>query len=203
VSNKFEERASKMTKSAIEKLLADVKDGFTQIVPEYKAALDNRLAELTPKKNAEYPEQAELFKVIEERDALNDRIAAMQQEALDGGYSYRTEIGGRLRNTGRASRGGNGPAGMRNTGKGKQQVMVITTDGQEFTKWVDAARHHGISPERMIDPDKRDKTNWRTYLIRAGKGGTVRFLDTEGGQAMKATYEAEGWLDGSDFEIVE
>lgn len=195
------DKINSMTKAQVKSLLENIDLGMAN--EELRPYADARIKLLTPTANAAYPEQAALDALITERDSLNAQIKAHIQAAKDGNFAYRTELKGRLQNTGRASRGGNGPDGMRNTGKGKQQVMVITTDGQEFTKWVDAARYHGISPERMADPALRDKTNWRSYLVRAGKGGTVRFLDTEGGRDMKATYKKEGWLDGSNFEIVE
>jgi len=200
--NKFEERAAKMSKAQVEKVLADVKDGFTSIVPEYQAALDRRLAQLTPKRNAEYPKQADMFKLIAQRDSLNDHIRAMVEECKANGYSYKTEVGGRVHNTGRASMGGNGPGGMRNGGNTKEQVMVITVDGNEFPKWVEVARHYNISPERLADKWKCNQTDWKKYIFRAGKEGTVHFLDTEKGREMKKMYEENDWLNGSKFTII-
>lgn len=200
--NRYEERASTMSKAAIEKLLIDAKDGFTSINPEYQAALDRRLAQLTPKKNAEYPQQADMFRLIRQRDALNEQIKKHIANAKAGGYSYKTEVGGRTHNTGRASAGGNGPGGMRNSGHTKEQVMVITVDGNEFRRWVDVARHYNISPERLSDKGKCNQTDWKKYIFRAGKEGTVHFLDTENGREMKKAYEENGWLNGSKFTII-
>ena len=197
--NRYEERASTMSKAAIEKLLIDAKDGFTSINPEYQAALDRRLAQLTPKKNAEYPQQADMFQLIKQRDALNEQIKKHVVAAKAGGYSYKTEVGGRTQNTGRASAGGNGPHGMRGTGH-KKNVMKITVNGTEYGSWVEVAVAHNVSPERLADPEKKNKTNWRKYVCAAGLEGTVAF--TEDGAEMKAAYIAEKWLDGSKFQII-
>lgn len=197
--NKFEERAAKMNKAAIEKMLADIKDGFLTVGPEYQAALDARLVSLTPKKNAEYPQQAALYNLIKQRDGLNEQIKQHVTAAKAGGYSFKTEVGGRTQNTGRASAGGNGPHGMRGTGH-KKNVMKITVNGTEYGSWVEVAVAHNVSPERLADPEKKNKTNWRKYVCAAGLEGTVAF--TEDGAEMKAAYIAEKWLDGSKFQII-
>ena len=197
--NKFEERASKMSKVQVEKVLADIKDGFMTVGAEYQKALDDRLTALTPKRNAEYPQQSELLKLVAQRNALNDQIKKHVVAAKAGGYSFKTEIGGRTQNTGRASAGGNGPGGMRGTGH-KKNVMKITVDGIEYGSWVEVAAAHSVAPQRLADPDKKNKTNWRKYVCAAGLEGTVAF--TEDGAEMKAAYIAEKWLDGSKFQII-
>lgn len=154
-------------------------------------ALEDRLVALTPKSNPPFPKQAELDKLIVQRDGLNDKIKAMIEEAKAGNFSYKAGKD-RVQNTGRASRNGGAGTGKR----GNAGDLVITVNGTDFTSWK--AVCDVLAPTLVADKAAKGveerNIGWRAEAYAAAKkqGSTV-VLTFKSADKFK-TYEDNGWL---------
>lgn len=162
-------------------------------------ALEDRLVALEPKSNAPYPRQAQMDKIIVERNALNDKIKAMIKEAKAGNFAYRTEPNGRLQNSGRTSVNGGESSGKR----GQAGDLVITVNDQDFTSWkaVCAVLAPNLVAEKAAKGTPEQNIGWRAEAYKASRvqGATVAL--TFKSAEKFATYEANGWL-AEGFTVV-
>lgn len=178
-----------MTKIQIKSLLENIDLGMSN--EELRPYAEARLKQLTPKSNPAYPKQAELDKLIKERDERNAKIKAMIEEAKAGGFSYKVGKD-RLQNTGRTSRMGGAGTGKR----GNAGDLVISVNGTDFTSWkavCDVLVPTLVADKAAKGVEERN-IGWRAEAYAAAKkrGATVT-LTFKTADKFK-TYEDNGWL---------
>jgi len=181
-----------MTKSQIKSLLENVDLGMAN--EELRPYAEARLKQLTPTSNPPFPQQAELDKLVKERDGLNDKIKAMIESAKSGNFSYKTE-GGRILNTGRTSRMGGSGTGKR----GNAGDLTITVNGDEYTSWkaVCDAIYPTLVADKAAKGTPEQNIGWRAEAYKAAKkqgaAVTLTFKSAEKYQTYVKNADL-GWL---------
>lgn len=185
-----------MTKSQIKSLLENIDLGMAN--EELRPYAEARLKQLTPTSNPPFPQQAELDKLIKERDGLNDKIKAMIEEAKAGNFSYKVGKD-RVQNTGRTSRMGGAGTGKR----GSAGDLVISVDGTDFTSWK--AVCNVLVPTLVADKAAKgtpeQNIGWRAEAYKAAKVQKATVAMTFKSADKFATYESNGWL-ADGFTVV-
>lgn len=189
------DKINSMTKAQVKSLLENIDLGMAN--EELRPYADARIKLLTPTANAAYPEQAALDALILQRNALNDKIKAMIEEAKAGNFAYKTEPNGRLQNTGRASKSGGEGSGKR----GNAGDLVITVNNVDYTNWKATALAlvPDLVAQKAAKGTQEGGIGWRAEAMKAAKAkqATVKleFKSADKFATYKANQDAGmAWL---------